>query len=265
MLAVLTWAGPARASPAPRESAVAAVLDDWHDAAAKADEKRYFWHFAAEAVFLGTDLSERWDIQSFRAYAHPHFAKGKGWTLKPSGRRVSFSADGKTAWFDERVDSTSYGPSRGSGALVLQDGRWRIAQYNLSVPIPNGLLMKVAGMIRKGFPPPGDIDAAAAGEMISTRAGDSDFVVLDVRTPAERAGGIIKGSVNLDFQAPDFRERLAELDRGKSYLVHCAKGGRSKKAFDAMAAAGFTSAYNLLGGFTAWREKGLPVEAQPVR
>src|SRR5580692_1603200 len=50
---------------------VAAVLDDCHDAAANADEARYFGHFAPEGVFLGTDASERWDVAAFRAYAHP--------------------------------------------------------------------------------------------------------------------------------------------------------------------------------------------------
>jgi hypothetical protein len=32
------------------------------------------------------------------------------------------------------------GPCRGSGVLVKQDGAWKIAQYNLSVPIPNDLM-----------------------------------------------------------------------------------------------------------------------------
>lgn len=263
--AVLVFSVSASAAPPARESAASAVLDDWHAAAAQADEARYFGHFAPEAVFLGTDAGERWDIESFRAYAHPHFAKGKGWTLKPSERRISFSPDGKTAWFDERVLSPSYGPSRGSGVLVLQSGRWRIAQYNLSVPIPNPLLMKVAGMIRKGFPPPGDLDAAAAGELVEARAGDPGFAVLDVRTPAEREDGALKDSLNLDFSAPDFRERLAKLDRSKSYLVHCAKGVRSKKTLELMTAEGFSSVYNLRGGLSAWREKGLPVEAQGAR
>ena len=45
---------------------------------AASDEERYFAHFADDAVFMGTDATERWDKAAFRAYAHPHFAKGKG-------------------------------------------------------------------------------------------------------------------------------------------------------------------------------------------
>ena len=135
--------------------AVNAAVDDWHDAAAKADEARYFGHFAAESVFLGTDATERWDLAAFKAYAHPRFATGKAWTLKPSGRHVSLSPDATVAWFDETVTSPSYGPSRGSGVLLLQDGKWKIAHYNLTVPVPNDLLMKVAGMIKEAAAPAG--------------------------------------------------------------------------------------------------------------
>ena len=62
--------GCAHARPAPSGS-VTAALDDFHDAAAKADEDRYFGRFAPGGVFLGTDATERWDVKAFRAYAHP--------------------------------------------------------------------------------------------------------------------------------------------------------------------------------------------------
>lgn len=141
----------AGADPVPAAVAVmeiGAVLDDWHDAAAKADEARYFGHFHHDAVFLGTDGSERWTLAEFRAYAAPHFAKGTAWTLAPRDRRVTLSPDGKAAWFDEAVDSARYGPGRGSGVLV-NDGRdWKIAQYNYSVPVPNDLLLKVVELIK---------------------------------------------------------------------------------------------------------------------
>jgi hypothetical protein len=122
------------------ESQISTVLDDWHAAAAAADEARYFGHFAKDAVFLGTDATERWMVEEFRRYAHPHFAKGKAWSFKPVSRHVSFSADGSVAWFDEMLDTPNLGPSRGSGVLVRENGQWKIAQYNLSVPIPNDLM-----------------------------------------------------------------------------------------------------------------------------
>ena len=139
------------------EAQVAAVLDDWHAAAAVADEARYFGHFAANAVFLGTDAAERWTVEEFRRYAHPYFAKGKAWSFKPVERHVAFSPDGAVAWFDEKLDTPNLGPSRGSGVLIKVGSDWKIAHYDLSVPIPNDLMKELKERIdlyEKGRPKP---------------------------------------------------------------------------------------------------------------
>ena len=94
MLLGMTFFLLALGTPEPQ---VSAVLDDWHSAAAAADEARYFGHFARDAVFLGTDATERWTVEEFRRYAHPHFAKGKAWSFRSVSRHVSFSADGSLA------------------------------------------------------------------------------------------------------------------------------------------------------------------------
>jgi ketosteroid isomerase-like protein len=125
------------------------VVDGWHDAAAKADESRYFDAMTSDAVFLGTDSSERWDKKSFREFAHPYFAKGKAWTFTPRERHVIIAPRGDVAWFDEKLDSASYGDVRGSGVLRKVNGKWKIAHYNLTIPIPNDLAKTVVEMIRK--------------------------------------------------------------------------------------------------------------------
>ena len=124
------------------------VVDDWHQAAAAADEARYFGHMTADAVFLGTDATERWDVLAFRTFAHPFFAKGKAWTFTPRHRNVMIN--GSTAWFDESLDSASYGECRGTGVLRKEAGVWKLAHYNLTIPIPNDLAKKVVEEIRKG-------------------------------------------------------------------------------------------------------------------
>lgn len=133
--------------PATLERDVATVLDAWHDAAARADEEAYFSAFAKTGVFLGTDAKERWTVEAFRAYAHPHFAKGKAWTFKSVRRAVSFAPDGRTAWFDEDLATPHLGPARGSGVMLREDGRWKIALYDLSVPIPNEKFAEVKKII----------------------------------------------------------------------------------------------------------------------
>lgn len=144
---------PAFAAPS---VAVEALLDAFHSAAAKANETAYFDLFAPSGVFLGTDATERWDKAAFQAFAHPYFAKGTAWTFVPRNRHVNFSADGRVAWFDELLDSATYGECRGSGVMEKIDGRWKVQQYNLSIPLPNDLAKNVVAQIRaaKGAPAP---------------------------------------------------------------------------------------------------------------
>jgi hypothetical protein len=127
--------------------AVAAVLDGFHAAAAAADEEKYFAALAPDAVFLGTDATERWTREEFRKFAHPYFAKGKAWTYKPTARWISFAPDRTVAWFDELLDSPHMGACRGSGVLVRTAEGWKIEQYNLSIPIPNDLAEGVTKQI----------------------------------------------------------------------------------------------------------------------
>jgi rhodanese-related sulfurtransferase len=81
--------------------------------------------------------------------------------------------------------------------------------------------------------------------------------VIDVRTPAELAGGMIAGATNMDFEAPDFRDRVATLDRNGKYLVYCRTGNRSAQAAAVMAELGFTDIVDA-GGFAALAAAGAP-------
>ena len=140
IVALLMFAGPDRVT-------VGQVLDDFHKAASDADEARYFGHMAEDAVFIGTDATERWDRKTFREYAHPHFAAGKGWTYTPRDRHVDIHGD--VAWFDELLDNAKYGECRGTGVLRKVGGTWKIVQYSLSIPIPIAVAGEVVKMIRK--------------------------------------------------------------------------------------------------------------------
>jgi hypothetical protein len=53
---------------------------------------RYFGHFAANGVFMGTDATERWTVSEFRVWAKPYFDRKKAWNFKPRDRHIAFSA-----------------------------------------------------------------------------------------------------------------------------------------------------------------------------
>jgi rhodanese-related sulfurtransferase len=88
-------------------------------------------------------------------------------------------------------------------------------------------------------------------------------VVLDVRTPGEFAEGHVAGAVNLSVAregSEHFDDEVAKLDRGKTYLVYCARGNRSAVAASRMSKLGFTHLSDFSGGIEQWRKEGKPVE-----
>ncbi len=88
-----------------------------------------------------------------------------------------------------------------------------------------------------------------------------EIVVLDVRTADEFAEGHIPGAKNIDFLSGDFAKKAAELDPSKTYLIHCAAGGRSSKAVSCLKDQKFTgTVYHLNSGFKEWQKEGKPVE-----
>ncbi|HEU5163223.1 MAG TPA: nuclear transport factor 2 family protein [Thermoanaerobaculia bacterium] len=149
---LLLLVGCASAPPVDRSAAaaeVASVLDGFHDAASRADAAAYFGALAPDAIFIGTDPAERWTLADFRAFADPYFSQGRGWTYRPRDRHIALDASGDTAWFDEMLDNDSYGVTRGTGVLVRVGESWKIAQYHLTIPVPNELSKDVVRMIRE--------------------------------------------------------------------------------------------------------------------
>ena len=89
-----------------------------------------------DGVFLGTDAGERWTKQEFQAYADGR----RGWVYRSMERHINLTPDGNTAWFDEILDSASYGTARGTGVVIRTGSGWKISQYHLTFPIPNELV-----------------------------------------------------------------------------------------------------------------------------
>jgi ketosteroid isomerase-like protein len=178
LVTCIALAGAARGD----ESAPEATLDSFHRAAANADTAAYFAAMTDDVVFLGTDGSERWQGSEFRDFAAAHFSAGRGWTYVPVQRDITVSANGDIAWFDELLQNEGLGTCRGSGVLVKSTNGWKIAQYNLSVPIPNAIVRDVATDIAALQAAP----AAAAGAAGLSSAAAADVPDADPE-PAETA------------------------------------------------------------------------------
>ncbi len=118
---------------------IASLLDSFNIYAGKADYNNYFKYYADDAIFIGTDATERWDKASFMAWSKPFFDRGKAWDFTSLKRDIYFDETGNLAWFDELLN-TQMKICRGSGVLVKRGGDWKIKQYVLSMTIPNSVL-----------------------------------------------------------------------------------------------------------------------------
>lgn len=106
------------------------------------------------------------------------------------------------------------------------------------------------------------VEAPEAAKLLAEAAKSpaKSIAVIDVRTPEEFAEGHLKGAQNVDIASPDFAKNLAKLDPSKTYLVHCAAGGRSTRSLSVLDKLGFKSIIHLDGGLNSWKKAGLPLE-----
>lgn len=83
-------------------------------------------------------------------------------------------------------------------------------------------------------------------------------LVIDVRTPGERKGKLIAGSLSVPLS--HLSDTLATLPRDRSLLVYCAGGYRSSIAASLLQRANFSPMSEIAGGLAAWESANLPVQ-----
>ncbi len=128
---------------------ISLLLDGLHSDAARSDFDSYFNRFSPSAYFLGTDATERWNIEAFKQYAKPIFDKGGGWRYRLVERNIHRS--GHTAWFDEQLDNDFLGRCRGTGVVIQAEGRWKIIHYSLTLLVPNKIAGEIGTLTREAM------------------------------------------------------------------------------------------------------------------
>jgi rhodanese-related sulfurtransferase len=76
--------------------------------------------------------------------------------------------------------------------------------------------------------------------------------LVDVRTPQEFANGHLENAKNVNFNDPEFKQKIALLDKSKPIAVYCGVGGRSGRASKILVELGFKDISDLAGGISAW-------------
>jgi rhodanese-related sulfurtransferase len=89
--------------------------------------------------------------------------------------------------------------------------------------------------------------------------GDTNIVILDVRTPEEFNGtaadkfGRLKNAINIPVQQLDKRVNELKKYSGKEIIVYCSHSHRSPRACYALTQNGFKNVTNLQGGMSTWQ------------
>ena len=121
-------------------------MDGWHDDAANT-RMVYFDKIAKDGVYIGTDRTELWTRDEFKAWSKKYFDAKSAWTFKATRRNVYASADQSMIWFDELLDTRNMGPAMASGVLRKTRTGFEIVHYQLSLAVPNAVNDQVVGII----------------------------------------------------------------------------------------------------------------------
>ena len=103
------------------------------------------------------------------------------------------------------------------------------------------------------------VSAKVAADLIDKHNGDSDFTILDIRTPAEFQSGHISDALLVDFYSQTFADQLDRLDKKKTYLVYCRTGNRSASSLSLFKKLKFENIYHLSTGISGWKSQDLPI------
>ena len=130
-----------------KNAEINALLDGLHQDAHEGNFQSYFDRYTSDAIFLGTDKTERWSVEEFKAYAEPAFADGNGWTYSVVER--NWEGVGDTRWFDEILFNEKLGHCRGTGVVQLIEGEWKILHYALTMLVPNEIASEVGAQTQE--------------------------------------------------------------------------------------------------------------------
>jgi hypothetical protein len=78
----------------------------------------YFNFYTDDAVFTGTDATERWNKKEFMVWAKPFFDRGRAWNFTSIQKGIFILTKvASLAWFDELLN-TQMKICRGSGVVA---------------------------------------------------------------------------------------------------------------------------------------------------
>jgi adenylyltransferase/sulfurtransferase len=104
------------------------------------------------------------------------------------------------------------------------------------------------------------VPEVAPDDLQAKLASGNPPAVLDVREREEFRQGYVPGAISLPRGFLEMRVEETLPDKHKPIVAYCAGGTRSLLAGRILKELGYTDVVSMRGGFTAWKNKGLPVQ-----
>jgi ketosteroid isomerase-like protein len=121
------------------------LIREWYYAASEGKVEEFLEYFSRneDTTYIGTDPNEVWyGYQQIKENIEENFKTYGKWTVMSKNLLVHRIGD--AAYFTDEVElSARFGESsiaddaRMSGVLILENGKWKIAQVHFSFGIPN--------------------------------------------------------------------------------------------------------------------------------
>lgn len=125
---------------------------------------------------------------------------------------------------------------------------------HMSVLTKDELLRKTKAAIREISP-----------EDVKARLGlPQPPLLLDVREADEVATGLLSGARHIPRGFLELRIEDVERHRDREIIIYCAGGARSALAARSLEELGYKNVASMTGGFTGWKNKGLPWSVEPT-
>lgn len=103
------------------------------------------------------------------------------------------------------------------------------------------------------------VNEIEATELQSRLAAGEDILVLDIRSDAEVAQGVLPNSQHMAMHMIPLR--MADLPKDRDIVLYCRSGARSYHACNFLSQQGVGNVLNLRGGIIAWARQGFEIAA----
>lgn len=143
--------------------------------------------------------------------------------------------------------------------LVVPEGRSQEAVTRLSRVGYDNTLGYLQGGIEAWQKSGRDVETlqSISAKALESKIGEKGTNILDVRKDGEFLSSHIEDAQHLSLEF--INENMTEIDKNKTYHVHCAGGYRSVIAASILKARGFRNLVNVEGGFAAIKETSISV------